>query len=420
MGLISKIQARYLWHKLRLQYKFSKKRRKETDKLIENLKRCNKIMDASRELAYYWGKRTTSIEGEEIFYYEEGIDRNSNKDALVSKKGLEGAKLIIHYDENEWGYEPVPRATLELIVKVAGEKVLISRSNPAHRMVGDDSHNDFFFTKELDPDIVDNIVLEEFSIKSSAKESNPRFFFEEKLAKFGNPNLYTLRDYVWREDISLDALKDLEAKLTKIESADTLGRVKEHYGWKLISDFINIIREREHEQLDPPQISVIVKQKEPKCRESTLPGLGTHNYRKDLGFSVRSSWEANYARILIHDGVEFEYEPQTFVLKVPEDMKSIFRGKDEVKYTPDFKRQDTGHFVEIKGTWYNFNGMEAMGKCLLFQRLHPEYILEIIGIQEYRKLEKTYKGKINSSDRFLGWEQGSRHKKNLKIKKKNI
>ena len=38
-------------------------------------------------------------------------------------------------------------------------------------------------------------------------------------------------------------------------------------------------------------------------------------FRKDLGHSVRSSWEANFSRILKYMKINYEYEKYTFKLK---------------------------------------------------------------------------------------------------------
>lgn len=65
-------------------------------------------------------------------------------------------------------------------------------------------------------------------------------------------------------------------------------------------------------------------------------------FREHLGFTARSSWENNFALTLMHEGVEFDYEPKVF--KFPED-----RGAKG--YLPDFRLQIDGKeiWVEVKG-----------------------------------------------------------------------
>lgn len=68
-------------------------------------------------------------------------------------------------------------------------------------------------------------------------------------------------------------------------------------------------------------------------------------FRKDLGHFVRSSWEANFCRILKHLGIQYEYETKTFPLQNGET------------YTPDFYLPNKNRYYEIKG--YNYNDKYA-------------------------------------------------------------
>lgn len=101
--------------------------------------------------------------------------------------------------------------------------------------------------------------------------------------------------------------------------------------------------------------------------------------RADLeNIFFRSSWEANYARILNHLGVGWKYEPETFDV-----------GEAET-YTPDFKLAD-GTFVEIKG-WWTKTGQR---KVDLFRRNYPTIRLQTITRTEYAALSKQYRHLIN-------------------------
>jgi len=100
-------------------------------------------------------------------------------------------------------------------------------------------------------------------------------------------------------------------------------------------------------------------------------------FREDLEMYFRSSWEANYARLLNQQGVAWEYEKDTFELS------------SGGSYTPDFKI-DTNEYIEIKG-WLTSKAKE---KLKLFKSEYPHVNLQLIQRNEYRKLYKEYSEKI--------------------------
>ena len=100
-------------------------------------------------------------------------------------------------------------------------------------------------------------------------------------------------------------------------------------------------------------------------------------FREDIGFYVRSNWEANYARILILENKKFEYEPQVFQLT------------DTCSYIPDFKIDDV--YIELKGYMSDVSKM----KIDLFREKYPDLKFELIGPQEYEALKSKYKDLIN-------------------------
>jgi hypothetical protein len=63
-------------------------------------------------------------------------------------------------------------------------------------------------------------------------------------------------------------------------------------------------------------------------------------YREDLGLTLRSNWEANFARISRMYEIDFEFEPKVFTFPVKRGTKG---------YTPDFYFKDTEDWIEIKG-----------------------------------------------------------------------
>ena len=106
---------------------------------------------------------------------------------------------------------------------------------------------------------------------------------------------------------------------------------------------------------------------------STPRGVG--GYRHDLPHFVRSTWEANLARVFMHRGVAYEYEPEIF------DLPSGLR------YIPDFKltkRDGTPVYVEVKGL--------ATEK---WQRVRKEFValghhLLVVDRARYANLKRQY------------------------------
>ena len=50
-------------------------------------------------------------------------------------------------------------------------------------------------------------------------------------------------------------------------------------------------------------------------------------FREDLGLTLRSNWEANFARLALIYKIDFEFEPKVFTYPIKRGTKS---------YTPDF------------------------------------------------------------------------------------
>lgn len=63
-------------------------------------------------------------------------------------------------------------------------------------------------------------------------------------------------------------------------------------------------------------------------------------YRSDINMNVRSSWEANFVRVLNIYKIDFEFEPTVFPFPVKRGTKG---------YTPDFLLKRNDEWVEIKG-----------------------------------------------------------------------
>lgn len=114
------------------------------------------------------------------------------------------------------------------------------------------------------------------------------------------------------------------------------------------------------------------QQKRLREKPETYFSRGKGGYRDDLGHYVRSSWEANYARIILAEGKEYQYEPETFLFK------------DGSSYTPDFKVDD--YYVEIKGYW----DPVSIEKCQKFENEFPQFKLVKIGPDSYNDLIKNH------------------------------
>lgn len=117
-------------------------------------------------------------------------------------------------------------------------------------------------------------------------------------------------------------------------------------------------------------------------------------FRDDLGVSLRSSWEANYARYLNFLMVEgsvksWKYEPMTFwFLEIKRGVRS---------YRPDFGvvlADGSLEYHEVKG-WHYPRGKTALKRMRIY---HPEIKIVLIDQVRYRAIAKAV------SKIIPGWE----------------
>lgn len=108
---------------------------------------------------------------------------------------------------------------------------------------------------------------------------------------------------------------------------------------------------------------------------------GVGGYRKDIGFYVRSRWEANIARILNLLNVCFYYENDKYILSFD---------NHQITYIPDFKIVEN-IYIEVKGWWNqkSKNIREAIKKQ------YPEVLIYYISETEYIELQQKYSGVIS-------------------------
>ena len=94
--------------------------------------------------------------------------------------------------------------------------------------------------------------------------------------------------------------------------------------------------------------------------------------------AVDYAWEANVARYYNYLGIEWQFEPKTFIFE------NIKRGS--VSYTPDFYLPKEDKWVEVKG-W-----MDGKSKTKLkrFKEQYPdEYAkLQLITEKEYKEIQR--------------------------------
>lgn len=124
----------------------------------------------------------------------------------------------------------------------------------------------------------------------------------------------------------------------------------------------------------------IAQQKRLRSRRETLYTSALGGHRDDLGMYFRSTWEANFARIMNHLGLTWEYEPRSFQLG------------NSLSYTPDFL---------INGTFYELKGRQterSIEQIVGFKLQHPEHKLVVIDSEFWEILRVCFRTKVT------GWE----------------
>lgn len=107
---------------------------------------------------------------------------------------------------------------------------------------------------------------------------------------------------------------------------------------------------------------------------------GRAGKRKDLDdMYFRSSWEANYARVLKCSQIDYYFEQKSFLIDLPNGGKS--------RYTPDFYLPQHDKFIEVKGYWMP----NARIKYILFKKQYPNIKIEILDGEKYNQLKEEYK-----------------------------
>lgn len=123
--------------------------------------------------------------------------------------------------------------------------------------------------------------------------------------------------------------------------------------------------------------------------------------RKDLGMSFRSTWEANYARLLLYKNKDIIYEKDRFSLYKDDKMKCV--------YVTDFKIGEK-EYIEIKGHAFSNEKWTCNCKrCIrdkekmrLLKDQYPDIKMKIIGKKEYKEIYDKYEYIIPNWEKSKG------------------
>ena len=114
--------------------------------------------------------------------------------------------------------------------------------------------------------------------------------------------------------------------------------------------------------------------------------------RKDLGQYFRSAWEANIARILDYEDIEWEYECKRFFFK--EEVDGV------LSYQPDFYLPQFNKWIEVKG-WMD---EKSKIRLKLFAEQYPEENNNLILVDE-----KFYKDLYREFYVLPNWESDKKY-----------
>jgi len=102
-------------------------------------------------------------------------------------------------------------------------------------------------------------------------------------------------------------------------------------------------------------------------------------YRKDLGHYVRSTWEADLARVLNYLDVPYEYESRQFLVTLPDGT--------EANYTPDFYLPGDDTYIEVKGFMRDLDQQ----KIDAFVAAHPDVNFVLVDKAKFAEFQLQYK-----------------------------
>lgn len=132
-------------------------------------------------------------------------------------------------------------------------------------------------------------------------------------------------------------------------------------------------------------------------------------YRKDIAFHAQSSWEANFARVLMYCGREF-LTGETFRLQVPQDSRHLFVSNVTEMHVDFVSLDSRGNPLIYEIMAHPLENPVGFAKLEMLIQQYPVSV-RVIDPPFYERLKKRFEDKINSTSFLSGWETG---KDNLK------
>jgi len=142
-------------------------------------------------------------------------------------------------------------------------------------------------------------------------------------------------------------------------------------------------------------------QTSPSQRYASLPSV--HGLRRDLDFYALSTYEANFARILLMLGRDF-YSRETFILRVTNQYKALFKTKT-TQFDLDFVVLNPRNQLVIYEIMAHPNE-DPIGwaKVRMLAYQYPHIPLHIITDRIYHRLTQRFESRVNSTPFLIGWE----------------
>ena len=130
-----------------------------------------------------------------------------------------------------------------------------------------------------------------------------------------------------------------------------------------------------------------------------------HGFRSDIGFDAKSSWEANFARVLLLLGREF-YPRKTFELTVTSPYMDLFNF-DHTEIDLDFITIDSrGNRVAYEIMAHPLEGVKDWAKLEMLAEQYPHITVKPVTARFYHRLQRRFEERINTDSNLAGWETG--------------
>ena len=136
-------------------------------------------------------------------------------------------------------------------------------------------------------------------------------------------------------------------------------------------------------------------------RKEFLPSYS--GFRRDVGFNAKSCWEANLARVLLYCERKFDIDVP-LELEIPEELRYLFRDGKAILFIDFISTTKDGRIRAYEISAHSFENPKGRAKLELLSQQYPELNIQGVDKHFYRRLEKTFKDKINADSRFVAWE----------------